>query len=158
MNKYELKMYFMVFIHTIVWLVALFGWVFGFEKFNIFILLPCIYLFQMLPMHKILEEKIRFVLKNKEHLKSYDTVQEIPRQECETDYGNKVMNISKDDIKDAFRYINYYEDSLFFPNYYTRNLKNLFYETSFQNPLSAQGFIILGFILNVFSLKFKKLI
>ncbi len=157
MNLYELKMYGLVIFHTVVWLVALFGGiVFGKDValFNIFALLPFVYLFQSLPVHLILKEKMEFVLKNKEHLKKNERMLRSHRSDCDDAHVSKVTGIPIEDVIDSYKYITYYEDK-FILNEINRKLAYFFSDRSYMNPLSPQGLIILAFIINTLYLKFK---
>jgi hypothetical protein len=152
----EAKMYGLVIFHTVVWLVALFGGIVFGKKvalLNLYVLLPFVYVFQSLPIHLILKEKMEFVLKNKRHLKKKEFLHS-HRSDCDDEYVSKVTGIPLDDVIESYKYITYYEDK-FFLNEINRRLAYYFSDRSYMNPLSPQGLIILGFIINVFYLKFK---
>lgn len=158
MNSYELKMYGLVALHTIIWLVALFGGiVFGksVALFNILVLLPCIYVFQSLPVHLILKEKMKYVLEHKEHLKKNERTRHSHRSDCDHAYVSKITGIPIDDVLESYKYITYYEDK-FFLNAVNRKLAYFFSDRSYMNPLSPQGLILLGFVINVYYLKFTR--
>jgi hypothetical protein len=157
MNSQEFKMYGLVTLHTVIWLVALFGGiVFGKDValFNILAFLPAIYIFQSLPVHLILKEKIEFVLANKQHLRKKEHITYSKRGECDDAYVSKVTGIPLEDVIESYKYITYYEDK-FFLNDMNRKLAYMFSNMSYMNPLSPQGLIILAFIVNAYYLKFK---
>ena len=63
---------FLILFHVIIWIIAILGGIFGkaIIRFNVLILLPCIYLFQMLPIHLIILKKIELILKTTNYKKT----------------------------------------------------------------------------------------
>jgi hypothetical protein len=157
MNSKEIKMYGLVVLHTVIWLFALFGGIVlgkNVALFNIFVLLPIVYVFQSLPVHLILKEKIEFVLKNKKFLKKNELTLHSHRSDCDDSHVSKVTGIPTEDIIESYKYITYYEDK-FYLNDMNRKLAYMFSDISYMNPLSPQGLIILAFVTNTYYLKFK---
>lgn len=156
----ETKLYGLVIFHTLVWLFALFGCLFFGKKaavFNVLILLPVIYIFQSLPVHLILKEKMIYVLKHKDCLKKNDDMPRSHRSDCDDFHVSKVTGIPIDDVIDSYKYITYYEDK--FPlNALNRKLAYMLSDVSYMNPLSPQGLILLSFVINVYYLKFINVI
>lgn len=156
----ESKIYTLVFVHTVIWLFALFGCLVLGKKaalFNILILLPIIYVFQSLPVHLILKEKMEYVLSHRDCLKKNENMPRSHRSDCDDEHVSKVTGIPVDDVIDSYKYITYYEDK--FPlNALNRRLAFMFSDISYMNPLSPQGLILLSFIINVYYLKFIHII
>lgn len=156
----ESRIYTLVFVHTAVWLFALFGCLVLGKKaalFNILILLPIIYVFQSLPVHLILKEKMKYVLSHKDCLKKNENMLRSHRSDCDDEHVSKVTGIPIDDVIDSYKYITYYED-LFPLNALNRKLAFMFSDISYMNPLSPQGLILLSFIINIYYLKFTHVI
>jgi len=148
MNTYELKLYSMIYIHLFIWLFAIFAWIFNKQKIAL-ILLTCIFIFQCLPFHALIKNKLEFIKKNKEHLKKVDDLPVPKRLVSEYQYFADTLNMSYEEFIDLFSYLEYYETSVF-PIGIIKKLYYTFEEKTFANPLSPQGLILLGFITNSF--------
>jgi len=141
---------FLILFHVIIWIIAILGGIFGkaIIRFNVLILLPCIYLFQMLPIHLIILKKIELILKTTNYKKT--PCKAIYFDKCyEETLAQKIsekLSVPKDDIVFAIRYLKCKEYDYVIP-YYIDVLRQRF-KDSFMNPFSAQGFIIIGYILN----------
>jgi len=144
-------------IHIFLWLYVSFG---GFisetqNNYILYIVLPMIFIFQLLPFHILNETK--YMLS--------DNIKNDPDNTIDADYKD-INNLSIDDkfnlcIKNGFKnnnkktiqLLNDTLDLYIIPKYID-DLKYLF-KSSFQNPFSAQGLIIIAFIINVYLHKYK---
>ena len=156
MNSYEFILYFLILIHLFIWIFSLLSGFFGikFIIFNLYILLPLIYLFQYLPFHKIVELKLRFIKNNIKYFNQ--NIDNNIRNEyynyktkCNYDYFSKILNINNKELLQLYDILYYYENNIFII-YYFEKLKNKLNNTTFSNPLSPQGLIILSFITNLY--------
>lgn len=143
-----------IILHVLFWVYILFGGLISQEQNTIiiFYIIPCTYIVHMFSFHILNEIKYNLVSKSDD-----------------TDEVNKVINmkdinkLSDDDkfniCQNGFMSDNKISDtvkkmvnSYAIPKYfeiYKRKFKN-----SFQNPLSAQGMLILGYIINIYLLKY----
>jgi hypothetical protein len=118
----------LIIIHIGIWLFVLFGGFFkeSYAKFNIIILIPFIYVIHILPFHMIVETKLRI----------------IENESIHNNNNTPSMKILED------------EECKYILPYYFQKLKCIF-DNSFCNPLSPQGLLILGFIINVYVMIYK---
>lgn len=122
----------LIIIHIGIWIFILFGGYFkeSYAKLNILIFIPLIYIAHILPFHMILETKLRIIENESIH-----------------NNNNTQNNISSKEVL-----IN--EESKYIIPYYFKLLKDKL-ENSFANPLSPQGLLILGNIINVYLMIYK---
>lgn len=143
----------LIFIHIFIWCFILFA---GFidKKYsiiNIKYIIPIVFFIHLLPYHFIVKEKIKYIEKNLDKL-----------------WDNKLEKITYDDkyLIDIEKYIKNKDNSIKI----VKILKNkeqtffiirlfegiqLLFKNSFQNPLSPQGMLILGYILNLNNINIK---
>lgn len=154
LNRHELYIEALCVVHVIIWMVVLFG---GFVSrklavLNLYVFLPLVYVAQSMSFHAIMKEKIQYVRKNKQYLRNKelnlpdDEVMELSRE------ANK-LGMTMDEFLEVLSYIEYYADKCILPYYY-ESLKRKSY-SSWKNPFSPQGTIIIGFILNLFCLRYR---
>ena len=144
---------FLMLLHLAIWIFAIFGGFFSpiICQFNILILVPIIYLIHILPLHVIVDTKIKHLIKNCDNFTDVEDYVLRPKKiEFLKNY------IPKDvDEKKALKVMRVYsmeEDKLVIPKIHKR-LEQCF-ENSFGNPLNAQGMLILAMIMSVYILKF----
>ena len=153
-NKQKLYIHCLCLIHVIVWLIVLFG---GFVSYklailNLYILLPLIYIVQSMSFHFIMKEKIRHIKDNKKYL--CNKILNLPEEEIvELSIEAKKLNMTTKELIDILGYIEYYSDQYIIPYYFEKLKRNSY--SSWKNPFSPQGVIILGYIFNLLCLKFK---
>ena len=118
----------LIIIHLGIWIFVVFGGFFkeSYTKFNIMILIPFIYVIHILPFHIITSTKLHII-------------------ENDSAYNNN-NTPSAQILKD--------EEQKYIIPYYFRKLNNIF-EDSLFNPLSPQGLLILGYIINVYIMIYK---
>ena len=139
------------FIHLCIWLFVAFGGFFSNKilYFNVFIVLPLIYVAQAQKNHPITKEKIKYILNHKDEFKepkpfvSYCYNKVDPK---EVDHLQKELGGTKEDIIKAILTMQGYEDCLGIPYVVTHVYRN--FCDSYRNPLDPQGFIVLAYILN----------
>lgn len=137
--------------HLCIWLFVAFG---GFLStkillFNVFILLPIVYIAQAMPNHPITKEKIKYILDHKDEFKDpepfvsycYNKI-----DEKEVKHLQKELGGSKEEIIKAILIMQSYENLLGIPNLVTIIYRN--FCNSYRNPMDPQGFIVLAYILN----------
>lgn len=148
-------------LHMLIWIFCFFGGFFSlkFVKIITLIFLPVNYLIHLLPYHIFVKEKINKINKNIEYYtnKNEEKMRKITKEELDIYNGNFLKNFSQDISKERKDLIvKIYiceENSYIFPKM-LRNIRKIFNNTYF-NPLSAQGMIILSYIINIYLLKFK---
>ena len=153
-NKQELYIHILCLIHVILWLIVLFGGFVSCELaiLNLYIFLPLFYIAQSMPFHFIMKEKIKYIKDNKQYL--HKKKLNLPEKEViELSIEAKKLNMTPKELIDILGYIENYADKYVIPYYFEKLKRNL--SNSWRNPLSPQGVIILGFILNLLSLKFR---
>ena len=118
----------LIIIHIGIWLFVVFGGYFkaSYAKINVLILIPFIYIAHILPFHMIIETKLH-IIKN------------------ESEYINNNTPSIKILENEEHKYI--------IPFYFDK-VKNMF-GNSFCNPLTPQGLLILGFIINTYLMVYK---
>jgi hypothetical protein len=138
-------------IHLFIWLFVAFGGFFS-DKilfFNVFIVLPMIYLAQTRNNHPITKEKIKYILNNMgefsdpEQFISYCYNKIDPK---DVDHLKKELGGSEEDIIKAILIMQSHENCLGIPKLITIVYRN--FCDSYRNPLDPQGFIVLAYILN----------
>jgi hypothetical protein len=125
---YNILLQLLIIIHILIWLFIIFGGFISptYSKHNIYSIIPLIYLLHMLPFHLLLESKL-FIINN----------------------NNKTSNNNKSNSK----ILKENEDKYIIPHIFDK-MNNMF-SSSFANPLSPQGLLILGYIVNIYLLKYK---
>lgn len=121
---YKMIIYFLIYFHVIFWIYVIFGSLCGkiHAKFILCILIPLTYLIHCLPFHIINYAKKKTLKTNTD-----DELDDIIK--C---YEHKLPLIKN------IMYLKKYIDNLF--------------NKSFASPLSAQGMLILGYIISICSL------
>ena len=151
MNKGNIFIFLGCFIHLCIWIFVAFG---GFLSnkilfFNVFIVLPAIYIAQAMPNHPITKEKIKYILQHKDEFSdpepfvSYCYNRIDPK---EVEHLEKELGGCEEDIIKAILIMQSYENCLGIPK-----LVNLIYRNfceSYRNPMDPQGFIVFAYILN----------
>jgi hypothetical protein len=144
-------------IHIFVWIYVLFG---GFisETQNDFILyigLPTIFFVQLLPFHILNETKYMLVDNTKNNTDEYNNIEykDINNLSIDDKHNLCVENGFKNNNKKTIQLLKDTLNLYLLPKY----IENLRYmcKYSFQNPFSAQGLIIISFIINVYLHKYK---
>jgi hypothetical protein len=141
------------YLHVAVWLVVVLGGAVSprLAKLNLFVFLPLIYVLHVLPFHAILKPKLQYIAAHPEAFPpptASPTPAEVAAYAGQFDAGvpeavrARAVAVMKDSergnpvvscflgMRDAFSH-------------------------SFANPLSAQGMVILGFVLNIAALKLR---
>ena len=150
MNKLLLP--FLTTLHVFIWMFVIFGGFFSPEicKFNMLVVVPAIYLLQMLSFHVIVSYKLGYILKNCDEFNDVDYYV----TQKKIDEFKKFLPPDIDNEK-AIKIIKRYffeEDKLVITKFH-KNIKKLF-DNSFENPLCAQGMLILSMIISAYLLKF----
>ena len=117
----------LIIFHVIIWIFVVFGGMISSNicKFIIFIMIPFIYIVHILPFHIIVETKLRIIEKEK---------------------SDDLKNKSSHDLLTEI------EGRNIIINLFHKLQKAL--DFSLCHPLSAQGLLILGYIINVYLLKY----
>ena len=126
---YNILLQLLIIIHILIWIFIILGGFISptYAKNNIYSIIPSIYILHMLSFHCLLESKL-YIINN----------------------DNKTSN-NKD--KSNSEILKENEDKYIIP-YIFGKMTNMF-SSSFANPLSPQGLLILGYIVNVYLLKYK---
>jgi hypothetical protein len=99
-----------------------------------------------------MKEKIQYIKDNKTYFCKKNI--NLPEDEViELSIEANKLNMTTEELVDILNHIEYYSDKCIIPYYYDKLKRNLY--GSWKNPLSQQGVIILGFIFNLFCLKFR---
>jgi hypothetical protein len=142
---------FLIWIHILIWIFVLFG---GFinKKYaliNIQYVIPFIYLVHLLPYHLIVKEKIKYIEKNLDKWNDIDLANTLVDESDVLfikQYTQPTRTPETSDTKVA-KILKYEEDNILIVK--IKNIiNNKLFKNSFQPPLSPQGMLILGFILN----------
>ena len=156
MNRYEAFLYFLVVFHICVWLYVLLAWALPYGVYHVmFILcfvLPVFYLVQSLPCHAIVYAKFMYIKKHKHHLQKLDTW--IPDSYEQYIIRNIAASckMSAGEIIDVLKYLKYYEYNLVLPRVLEHVRGKYFSGKTFENPLGAQGMLVIMFIVNITAL------
>jgi hypothetical protein len=126
MNNILLQL--LIIIHIFIWIFILFGGFISSEytKLIIYKLIPFIYIIHIFPFHFLVQTKLYIIDNNKDKSEKEKPSSDILEEE---------------------------EDKYIIPLYFGK-FKNIF-SSSFCNPVSPQGLLILGYIINVYLLKNK---
>jgi hypothetical protein len=117
----------LIIFHLLIWIFIIFGGIISSDicKFIVFIMIPFIYVLHILPFHIIVEAKLRIIEKEKS-----------------TDLENKSSTDILFEIENRNIIINLFNKLKTALNF------------SLLHPLSAQGLLILGYIINIYLLKY----
>jgi hypothetical protein len=150
-------LFLLMLLHVFIWLFVVFGGLYS-EKIimlNLYILLPFIYLIQILPFHIIVKKKIEYIKDNYETLKIHCNS---PPELCEEEYIRTIPNLSKHMNIQMDKMLLYYAVYINNEDIVSRLYRKIKIKidnwNSFQHPLSTQGLIIFAFIFNLYILKF----
>ena len=147
-------LYALIIFHIFIWIFSILGGLISktFALFNIYILLPFIYIFQSLPVHMIIWIKIYIInLKGINHTCDMSHNKNTPTYSIVKKIANS-LNVSTKTIKNHFDTLYCYDKDFVIGDIFYQ-IRDIF-ENSFYNPLSPQGLIILGYIINTYSLKY----
>jgi hypothetical protein len=157
MNFSHLVLYFLCNIHVIIWIVVILAGIINktANYFNLLILLPLIYIIQiLLYTHPIITSKILYI---KNHLNDFSDVIDTSitfsdYELLEITHFSTIHNLPYQNVLEYFQILRHFEKkglmTLFF------NFKNSF-NNSYKNPFTAQGLLVLGYIINVYLLVFR---
>jgi hypothetical protein len=151
MNKGNIFIYFSCLFHLLIWLFVAFGGFFS-DKiifFNMLIVLPVIYIAQAMPNHPITKEKVKYILEHRDEFSDpepfvsycYNKVDPKEVEHLKKEFGGK-----EDEIIKVIMIIQEYENCFGIPKLCTLIYRN--FCNSYRNPMDAQGFIVLAYILN----------
>jgi hypothetical protein len=164
MNNYEIIILSLFIYHSLIWILSIFLCFFSFKisKIILVFILPIIYLFQSLPFHKILLLELLFIRKYKQYLNKIPKSERInkyynKRTRSDFKYYSRILNIELKELLELFDYYYYYINKISIIKYFYK-IKNYFDNTSFVNPLSPQGLIILCYIMNITYLWYNNII
>jgi hypothetical protein len=149
MNKHEIYIVFMSLVHTSIWVFLLFSGLLScnMARTNLLYLIPLIYLVQTIfPTHIVTTHKVNYI---RTHMKDLTFDKDIQLLDMEIqDIKHFAVNegVSLQDTAKCFKVLKYYENKTIIP-YFVDRARKLF-ENAFQNPFTAQGFVILAFIIN----------
>lgn len=155
MNVYEVGLYLGSAIHVLIWLYVFFGWLLPngrlHIKITLFLLLPLIYIVQSMPCHAITYAKLQYIKRVKFHLNSNELYVFDSVDEATLNNISRALKWDLAELKTLAKYIKYYELKLQVPKLLGLG-RRLFDGKAFANPLSPQGLIVLGFIINLSAL------
>lgn len=148
-------------VYMFIWLFCFFGGLFSikFVKIITLLILPGIYLLHILPFHIFEKEKINNINKHIEYYinKHEKDIKKITNDDLYIYTGNFLQCIPKDisdENKNLIIKVYICEENKYILPKLLRNLRKIF-KKSYFNPLSAQGMMILSYIINIYLLKFK---
>jgi hypothetical protein len=158
MNKGDFYIFSGCAMHLFIWLFVAFGGFFSKKIlfFNVFIVLPIVYIAQAQKNHPITKEKIKYILNNMnefsdpEPFVSYCYNKIDPN---EIEHLKKELGGSEKDVIKAMMIMQSYENCLGIPKLITLIYRN--FCDSYRNPLDPQGFIVLAFIMNSWAFLFR---
>jgi len=155
MNKGGLFILFGCIIHLFIWIFVAFGGFFSNKIifFNIFILLPIVYIAQAMPNHPITKEKIKYILEHKDEFSDPEPFvsycyNKIDQKEVK--HLQKELGGSEEETIKAIMIMQGFENCLGVPALITIIYRQ--FCESYRNPLDPQGFIVLAYILNSIAL------
>ena len=144
----------LIIFHIFIWCFILFGGLVytPFSSINLLYLIPLVYLLHIFPFHFIIKTKIEFIEKNIDILwkNSYDSIL-YDEDECKL-FNKYILN--KEHHSKIIKILKANEYSYPIVKWY-HSIRS-FFKHSFQNPLSPQGMLILGSIINFYVYKYKK--
>jgi hypothetical protein len=143
-------------LHIFVWLFTIFGGFISFKcnKFIMLLLIPIIYLVHILSFHIFLKKKFKQIyddLDSQIELFGMERINNVSREElmiCKDAYSSMPSNIPKDEQNLILKIYILHENKYYIPKLY-RNIRKNFLN-SFADPLSPQGMLILGYIVNTY--------
>lgn len=138
----------LIILHIFIWCFIIFGGFFGkkYAIYNMKFIIPFIYLIHLLPFHVIVKQKVKFIETNYQKIwnPKFETIKyEI--QEA-NDIGKYLDN--KENNGKILQILKGSEQSFFIIKLHHKLMS--FFKDSFQNPLSPQGMLILGYIINYY--------
>ena len=146
-----------IIIHIFIWLYVSFG---GFisetqNNFILYIALPIIYIVQLFPFHILNETKYMLTenIKNDSDNTINTDYKDINNLSIDDKFNLCIKHGFKNNNKKTMQLLNDTLNLYIIPKY-IEELKCMF-KSSFQNPFSAQGLIIIAFIINVYIHKYK---
>ena len=150
----------LIILHVIIWLFVIFGGFISYKctKIIILLLIPLIYIVHILPFHIISKQKLLYIyndLDNQLKLYTNEDLNKISNEDlmiCRDTYMSLPPNLSKE-TQDTIVKIDFLNENKFiFPKFYRYIRK--YFVNSFADPLSPQGMLILGYIINIYLLYF----
>ena len=158
MNKGDFYIFSACSFHLFIWLFVAFGGFFSKKilLFNVFILLPIVYIAQAQKNHPITKEKIKYILNNMNEFSDPEPFVSYCYHKFdakEIEHLTKELGSSEKDILKAMLIMQSYENCLGVPNLITLIYRN--FCDSYRNPLDPQGFIVLAFIFNSWAFLFR---
>lgn len=150
MNKHEAILYALCGAHILVWLVIMFGGLASrrLAVINVALFLPAVFLVQCaLKTHVFIRAKTQLVL---DHPDSFDvptsTTDFTEAEELETRRDARQLGYDVSDVRYARRVFQMYEDRLVLPR--LTHWLGRRCALSFQNPVSAQGMLVVAYAVN----------
>jgi hypothetical protein len=124
----------LIILHILIWIFVIFGGIISYDyaKMNIMVIIPLIYILHILPFHIIVENKLKIINNNN---------------------NNYNKNTPSEDRLNPMDILKKEENKYIIPDLFYK-LLNLF-SNSFANPLSPQGLLILGYIVNTYLIYYK---
>ena len=147
MSRHELIMVALSWLHVLIWLFVMFGGILHrkIAILNMLIALPIIYVIQAMPMHPINTAKSMQVKANGNS--TLDDTPLHPREACDRRHHARMLGMTLDDYERNKKQVDHYVKSIAITAWLF-NIRNKLNDWSFANPLSAQGLIILSYIIN----------
>jgi|APGre2960657404_1045060.scaffolds.fasta_scaffold183543_1 hypothetical protein len=147
MNKHELIMMMLSWLHVLVWIFVMFGGILNrkITVMNMLIALPIIYVIQAMPMHPINTAKSLQVQSHGDATFNKSLLH--PREACDRRHHARMLGMTLYEYERNKQQVDHYANSIAITAwvFYIRQKLN---DWSFANPLSAQGLIILSYIIN----------
>jgi hypothetical protein len=158
-NNNSFLIIFLYIFHMLFWIFLIFGAFISIKvsKIIMFIIIPFVYLLHLLPFHVIEKKKINLIYNNLEYYKNIIPKEKFDNISPKDKMMSKALLHSMKNIpdKDKDLVINIHiieEKKIPFMKEY-KKIRGCFLN-SFANPLSAQGLLILGYIVNLYTLKY----
>lgn len=157
MNRHEVFLYVGNLVHVFIWFYIFCAWCLYFWNaeeakahvlFILIIILPLAYIVQSLPCHFILFVKMNYV---QVHRSAFRSLPMFPFDHTDQCIVQNIARALKWDVKKVYELmsvVKWYEHDLYIPRL-VENVKRVFDGRSFLNPLSPQGMLIIGYIINV---------
>lgn len=145
-------------IHMIVWLFVIFAGFISYKcnKIILLYLIPLIYIIHIMPFHIFLKKKFKEIyddIDNQTKIFTQDNINTVTNNEllmCKDAYSSLPPNLSKDKQNLIIKIYILQENKYIIPKVY-RNIRKYFVNC-FGDPLSPQGMLILGYIINTYLL------
>lgn len=150
MNKYEATLYALCGAHILVWLVVMFGGLVSrrVAVVNVALFLPTVFIVQCaLKTHVFIRAKTKLVLDRPEAFEVPSSTDDFTEaEELEMTRDARQMGYDVSDVRYARRVFHHYEDRLVLPR--LTHWINRRCAASFQNPVSAQGMLVVAYAVN----------